>query len=178
MLLSQDCLLKKKQTQNLKTIEMSAILQLLLLGYYTTAKVNLHTDISAEKYLNFKCSPVLSSNPVWHHEVWGRHTNLPLVLQEWKPFRDDSRQAYCSQLPQKDFWQCIFFTTRTLLFSPYCSTMSIPPSPLKTRNCSLQKFQYLIETRVFTKPVMVCVLLQETMVAKTAHQLGMLGGTE
>lgn len=139
MLLSQDCLLKKKQTQNLKTSEITAILQLLLLGCYTVAKVNPHTVIFAQKCRNVKCSPVLSSNPV-HIIKYEADTNLPLVLQELKPFRDDSRQAYSSQMPQKDFWQIMFCTTRPLLFSPYCSTMSIPLSPLEIRNYTLQKF--------------------------------------
>lgn len=97
--------------------------------------MNPYTDIFAQKCLNFKCSPVLSSNPVQHHEVWG-DTNLPLVLQEWKPFRDDSRQAYSSQMPQQDFWQSMFCT----FSSSYCSMMPIPSSPLEIRNYLLQKF--------------------------------------
>lgn len=39
-----------------------------------------------------------------------------------------------------DFWQSMFCITRPLFFSPYCSTMSVPLSPLEIRNYTLQKF--------------------------------------
>lgn len=46
----------------------------------------------------------------------------------------------------------------------------------KSGTTSCRNFHYL--TRVFTKLAMACVLLQGTMVAKIAQQLGILGGTE
>lgn len=103
---------------------------------------------------------------------------LPLVLPEWKPFRDDSRQAYSSQMPQQDFWQSMFCTTRTLF--PHLTVVPCQYHQVhwKSETTPCRNFHYLTETRVFTKLAMACVLLQGTMAAKIAHQLGILGGTE
>ena len=126
---------------------------------------------------NHKHSPMLSSIPVWVHKVWGRH--LPLLLQESKPIKDDSRQEYSSQMSQKkDFCQSKFCTIRTLLFSPCCSYHVNTIESLGNQKLPLTEILHLTETRVFLKLVIACVLLQWMTVAKKAHHLGIQGGAE
>lgn len=166
MLLSQDCLLKKKETKNLKTGEKNlrpgkyqsfhsycnwdVTLQLkqILIQTYVHKCVRITT--AALCFLAFLCEYI----------KYEADANLPLFLQVAKPVKDDSRQEYSSQTSQKkDFWQSKFCTTRTLLFSPCCSYHVNTIESFRNWKLPLTETLHLTETRVLLKLVMACVLL-------------------
>lgn len=166
MLLSQDCLLKKKQTENLKTGEKNlrpvkyqsfrsycnwdVTLQLkqVLIQTYVHKWVRIAT--AALCFLAFLCEYI----------KYEADANLPLFLQVAKPVKDDSRQEYSSQTSQKKgFWRSKFCTTRTLLFSPCCSYHVNTIESFGNWKLPLTETLHLTETRVFLKLVMACVLL-------------------
>lgn len=105
------------------------------------AKVNLHTDIFTQKCLNFRFSPVLSSNPVRHHKVWMRKTQISLwPCKSESPLEMTADKYVLPECHNRTMGRVCSAQPEHFFFSPYCSTMPILSSPLEIRNYPLQKF--------------------------------------
>lgn len=177
MLLSQDCLLKKKQTQNVKTSEISAILQLLLLSCYTMPKwILIQTYLHKSAWISSAalCILVILCNIIKYEA----DTNLLCSCKSESPLEMTADKHILSKCHNRTLGRVCsaqpehFFSHLTVVPCQYHQVH------WKSETTPCRNFHYLTETRVFTKLVMACVLLQGTTVAKIAHQLGILGGTE